>query len=107
MHHERVDHEKRTFGRWLRDDLTRPDGPRGAAARFRFIAAHPRTLLLGGLYLAVAVGLYVLVLLVLGRLDRFGEWLILPGLVAAGLFGRAVADAMGHSTSGSDVSGGD
>ncbi|MFD6162889.1 hypothetical protein ACFWF7_41385 [Nocardia sp. NPDC060256] len=76
---------QRGLRQWLRDDLEKMVGFRGAA---RLIRREPRLLLRFALYLAVTFGVTVIGFALAGRLDAFGNWAFFPALVSGGLFGN-------------------
>jgi hypothetical protein len=76
---------RRGLRQWLRDDLKKMVGVRGAV---RLIRRDPRVLWWLALYLAVTNGVMVIGLALAGRLDLFSEWYIYPAIVSGSLFGR-------------------
>ncbi|MGW7536627.1 hypothetical protein [Amycolatopsis sp. NPDC054798] len=68
---------------WLRADLAKTTGLRGAA---RSIRTAPRLLLWLLAYLVLAYGALVAILALTGELSAFPQWAVYPGLVAGGLF---------------------
>ncbi|PKV93152.1 hypothetical protein ATK30_3991 [Amycolatopsis echigonensis] len=69
---------------WLRADLAKAPGLRGAA---RSIRSAPELLLWLLLYLVLAYGALTAILALTGQWAAFPHWSAYPGLIAGGLLG--------------------
>ena len=77
--------QRRSARQWLRDDLRKAIGFRGAA---RLIRQHPRLLWSLVTHLMVAYGILVVVLVVFGRRGSFEDLAGFPAILARSLFGE-------------------
>jgi hypothetical protein len=74
---------KRTLRQWLAADFTRALGPRKVVRLFK---AYPSLWLWLVIYLGVAFAVYGGVLAAVGKLDDFGTWIFIPGLMGTSFF---------------------